>query len=76
MLGYSNAQSFTVRDIYTRHFVETLRELSFKYPLSDVMSVVILTVKTVKFSNIFLADRTGFLKEKFLNRYIKYNKPK
>lgn len=39
MLGYSNAQSFTVRDIYTRHFAETLRELSFKYPLSDVMSV-------------------------------------
>lgn len=69
MLGYSNAQSFTVRDIYTRHFVETLRELSFKYPLSDVMSVW-------QFSNIFLADRTGFLKEKFLNRYIKYNKPK
>lgn len=39
MLGYSNVQSFTVRDIYTRHFAETLRELFFKYPLSDVMSV-------------------------------------
>lgn len=42
MLGYSNAQSFTVHDIYTRYFAETLRELSFRYPLSDVMSILTL----------------------------------
>lgn len=66
----SNVRIFKCAKFHcTWHFAETLRELSFKYPLSDVMSVWQL-------SNIFLADKTRLLKEKFLNRYIKYNKPK